>query len=91
MLRNVGKYIFGDSTKQDIIQLEAGQLYIVRPNSVKGYSECMFVLSFLRLLPIVPEARIAPIGKRRANVEFAASRIPKLLFAAPSLPITINS
>ncbi|RPA95041.1 VID27-domain-containing protein [Choiromyces venosus 120613-1] len=42
MLRNVGKYIFGDSTKQNIIQLEQGQLYIVRPNSVKGYSECIF-------------------------------------------------
>ncbi|KAL7268199.1 Vacuolar import and degradation protein 27 [Rhizina undulata] len=42
MLRNVGKYIFGDSTKQDIIQLDQGQLYIVRPNSVKGYSECIF-------------------------------------------------
>lgn len=41
MLRNVGKFIFGDSTKQDIIQLDAGQLYLVRPNSVKGYSECM--------------------------------------------------
>lgn len=42
MLRNVGKLIFGDSTKQDIIQLDQGQLYIVRPNSVKGYSECIF-------------------------------------------------
>ncbi|PWW80561.1 VID27-domain-containing protein [Tuber magnatum] len=42
MLRGVGKYIFGDSTKQDIIQLDQGQLYIVRPNSVKGYSECIF-------------------------------------------------
>ncbi|CCX06329.1 Similar to Vacuolar import and degradation protein 27; acc. no. Q1MTR3 [Pyronema omphalodes CBS 100304] len=42
MLRNLGKYIFGDNTKQDIIQLDAGQLYIVRPNSVKGYSECIF-------------------------------------------------
>ena len=44
MLRNVGKYIFGDSTKQDIIQLDQGQLYIVRPHSVKGYSECMYDL-----------------------------------------------
>lgn len=44
MLRNVGKYIFGDSSKQDIIQLDQGQLYIVRPNSVKGYSECMWVI-----------------------------------------------
>ncbi|KAH0609394.1 uncharacterized protein H6S33_012880 [Morchella sextelata] len=42
MLRNVGKLIFGDSTKQDIIQLDQGQLYIVRPNSVKGHSECIF-------------------------------------------------
>ncbi|PUU81575.1 VID27 cytoplasmic protein-domain-containing protein [Tuber borchii] len=42
MLRGMGKYIFGDSTKQDIIQLDQGQLYIVRPNSVKGYSECIF-------------------------------------------------
>ncbi|KAI5776840.1 VID27 cytoplasmic protein-domain-containing protein [Geopyxis carbonaria] len=42
MLRNVGKYIFGDSSKQDIIQLDQGQLYIVRPNSVKGFSECIF-------------------------------------------------
>ncbi|KAF8539447.1 VID27 cytoplasmic protein-domain-containing protein [Trichophaea hybrida] len=42
MLRNVGKYIFGDASKQDIIQLDQGQLYIVRPHSVKGYSECIF-------------------------------------------------
>ncbi|KAA8913605.1 VID27 cytoplasmic protein-domain-containing protein [Sphaerosporella brunnea] len=42
MLRNLGKLVFGDSSKQDIIQLDQGQLYIVRPHSVKGYSECIF-------------------------------------------------
>ncbi|KAF8424148.1 VID27 cytoplasmic protein-domain-containing protein [Tirmania nivea] len=42
MLRNVGKYIFGDSSKPEIIHLDQGQLYIVRPNSPKGYSECIF-------------------------------------------------
>ena len=41
MLRNLGKLVFGDTTKQDIIQLDQGQLFIVRPHSVKGYSECM--------------------------------------------------
>ncbi|KAI5793749.1 VID27 cytoplasmic protein-domain-containing protein [Peziza echinospora] len=42
MLRNVGKLIFGDSSKPEIIHLDQGQLYIVRPNSPKGYSECIF-------------------------------------------------
>jgi hypothetical protein len=42
MLRNLGKLVFGDMSKQDIIQLDQGQLYIVRPHSVKGYSECMY-------------------------------------------------
>jgi len=38
----VSKYLFGDSTKQSIIELPQGQLYIVRPHSPKGYSELIF-------------------------------------------------
>lgn len=36
------KYIFGDSSKETIIDIPQGQLYIVRPQSPKGYSELIF-------------------------------------------------
>ncbi|KAK7513128.1 vacuolar import and degradation protein [Phyllosticta citriasiana] len=42
MLRNVSKYLFGDSSKESIIEIPQGQLYLVRPLSVKGYSELIF-------------------------------------------------
>ncbi|OCL03421.1 VID27-domain-containing protein [Glonium stellatum] len=42
MLRNVGKFLFGDSSKESIIEIPQGQLYLVRPLSVKGYSELIF-------------------------------------------------
>ncbi|KAI9045540.1 uncharacterized protein KD926_007956 [Aspergillus affinis] len=42
MLRNVSKYIFGDTSKESIIEIPQGQLYLVRPLSPKGYSELIF-------------------------------------------------
>ncbi|OBT61747.1 hypothetical protein VE03_09181 [Pseudogymnoascus sp. 23342-1-I1] len=42
VLRNVGKLIFGDTSKESIIELPQGQLYLVRPLSPKGYSELIF-------------------------------------------------
>ncbi|KAL9114126.1 MAG: hypothetical protein Q9227_001898 [Pyrenula ochraceoflavens] len=42
MLRNVSKYLFGDGSKEAIIEIPQGQLYIVRPLSPKGYSELIF-------------------------------------------------
>ncbi|KAI9886576.1 MAG: Trehalose-6-P synthase/phosphatase complex synthase subunit [Watsoniomyces obsoletus] len=42
MLRNVGKYLFGDTSKESIIDIPQGQLYLVRPLSPKGYSELIF-------------------------------------------------
>ncbi|CAG8975916.1 hypothetical protein HYALB_00006534 [Hymenoscyphus albidus] len=42
VLRNVGKLIFGDTSKESIIEIPQGQLYIVRPLSPKGYSELIF-------------------------------------------------
>ncbi|KAJ5965495.1 Vacuolar import and degradation protein 27 [Penicillium waksmanii] len=42
MLRNVGKYLFGDTSKEAIIEIPQGQLYLVRPLSPKGYSELIF-------------------------------------------------
>ncbi|KAJ5884946.1 Vacuolar import/degradation Vid27-related protein [Penicillium taxi] len=42
MLRNVGKFIFGDTSKESIIEISQGQLYLVRPLSPKGYSELIF-------------------------------------------------
>ncbi|KAF3940706.1 hypothetical protein ABW19_dt0202562 [Dactylella cylindrospora] len=42
MIRNVSKILFGESTKQDLLQIDSGQLYLVRPKSPKGYSECIF-------------------------------------------------
>jgi len=38
----VGKLIFGDSSKESMIELPQGQLYLVRPLSPKGYSELIF-------------------------------------------------
>ncbi|KAI9735872.1 MAG: hypothetical protein M1834_001337 [Cirrosporium novae-zelandiae] len=42
MLRNVTKYIFGDPSKESIVEIQQGQLYLVRPLSPKGYSELIF-------------------------------------------------
>ncbi|KFY82308.1 hypothetical protein V500_10636 [Pseudogymnoascus sp. VKM F-4518 (FW-2643)] len=42
VLRNVGKLIFGDTSKESMIELPQGQLYLVRPLSPKGYSELIF-------------------------------------------------
>lgn len=42
MLRNLGKFVFGDSSKETIVEIAQGQLYLVRPRSVKGYSELIF-------------------------------------------------
>ncbi|KAI9641329.1 Vacuolar import and degradation protein 27 [Ciborinia camelliae] len=42
MLRNVGKLIFGDTSKETLVELPQGQLYLVRPLSPKGYSELIF-------------------------------------------------
>jgi hypothetical protein len=38
----VGKYLFGDTSKEAIIEIPQGQLYLVRPLSPKGYSELIF-------------------------------------------------
>ncbi|KAI9841119.1 MAG: hypothetical protein M1838_003706 [Thelocarpon superellum] len=42
MLRNVGKYLFGDTSKESIIEIPQGQLYLLRPLSPKGTSELIF-------------------------------------------------
>lgn len=42
-LKSLSHYIFGaSSTKESLIELPQGQLYIVRPRSPKGYSELIF-------------------------------------------------
>ncbi|KAK5169005.1 Vacuolar import and degradation protein 27 [Saxophila tyrrhenica] len=41
-LKSLSKYLFGDSSKENIVELPQGQLYIVRPLSPKGYSELIF-------------------------------------------------
>lgn len=38
----MSKYLFGDSSKESIIDIPQGQLYLVRPLSPKGYSELIF-------------------------------------------------
>ncbi|KAF2106285.1 VID27 cytoplasmic protein-domain-containing protein [Lophiotrema nucula] len=42
MLRNISKRLFGDTSKEAIVEIPQGQLYLVRPRSVKGYSELIF-------------------------------------------------
>ena len=36
------KYLFGDASKESIVEIPQGQLYLVRPLSPKGYSELIF-------------------------------------------------
>lgn len=38
----VSKYLFGDTSKEAIIDISQGQLFVVRPLSPKGYSELIF-------------------------------------------------
>ena len=38
----MGKWFFGDASKESIIDVPDGQLYIVRPLSLKGYSELIY-------------------------------------------------
>ncbi|KAL1595123.1 Vacuolar import and degradation protein 27 [Paraconiothyrium brasiliense] len=42
MLRNLSKIVFGDASKESLVEISQGQLYLVRPRSVKGYSELIF-------------------------------------------------
>jgi len=42
MLRSLNKLVFGDSSKESLVEISQGQLYLVRPRSVKGYSELIF-------------------------------------------------
>ncbi|CAK4032188.1 Vacuolar import and degradation 27 [Lecanosticta acicola] len=41
-LKSLSSYLFGKTDKQNIVELPQGQLYIVRPQSPKGYSELIF-------------------------------------------------
>ncbi|THX68294.1 vacuolar import and degradation protein 27 [Aureobasidium pullulans] len=41
-LKSLSKYLFGNANKESIIELPQGQLYLVRPRSLKGYSELIF-------------------------------------------------
>lgn len=41
-LKSLSSFLFGKSDKQNIVELPQGQLYIVRPQSPKGYSELIF-------------------------------------------------
>lgn len=41
-LKSLSKYLFGDTGKENIVELPQGQLYIVRPHSPKGFSELIF-------------------------------------------------
>ena len=41
-LKSLSNYLFGNTSKENIVELQQGQLYIVRPLSPKGYSELIF-------------------------------------------------
>ncbi|KAI1001588.1 hypothetical protein K3495_g6610 [Podosphaera aphanis] len=49
VLRNVGKLIFGGPSKESIVELPQGQLYLVRPSSPKSFSELIFKDSAARI------------------------------------------
>ena len=42
MIKNINKLFFGDTSKEKIIDIPQGQLYLVRPLSPKGYSELIY-------------------------------------------------
>ncbi|KAJ8611617.1 hypothetical protein MRB53_037841 [Persea americana] len=42
-LKSLSKYLFGDTSKNNIVELPQGQLFLVRPNSPKGFSELIFI------------------------------------------------
>jgi hypothetical protein len=43
VLKELGRMIWGNPDKTEIVQINSGQLYLVRPkNSLKGTSECMY-------------------------------------------------
>jgi hypothetical protein len=52
----VGKWFSGDSSKEAVIEIQEGQLYLVRPHSPKGYSELIY--------------KDASISIRRTSTEF---------------------
>ncbi|KAK3062133.1 Vacuolar import and degradation protein 27, partial [Teratosphaeriaceae sp. CCFEE 6253] len=41
-LKSLSSFLFGNTNKGNIIELPSGQLYLVRPDSIKGYSELLF-------------------------------------------------
>ncbi|KAK5942876.1 Vacuolar import and degradation protein 27 [Knufia obscura] len=41
-IKSLSKAIFGDTSKETILEMPKGQLYIVRPLSPKGYSELIY-------------------------------------------------
>ena len=41
-LKSLSNYLFGQTGKENVVELPQGQLYIVRPLSPKGYSELIF-------------------------------------------------
>ncbi|KAF2664678.1 vacuolar import and degradation protein [Microthyrium microscopicum] len=42
MVNRLGKFLFGDGSKESLIEIPDGQLYVVRPLSLKGYSELIY-------------------------------------------------
>ncbi|EMC95758.1 hypothetical protein BAUCODRAFT_70801 [Baudoinia panamericana UAMH 10762] len=41
-LKSLTNYLFGSTSKENIVELPAGKLFLVRPHSIKGYSELLF-------------------------------------------------
>ncbi|OZJ04820.1 hypothetical protein BZG36_02338 [Bifiguratus adelaidae] len=41
-IKSLGKYIFGNAEKAELVQVTSGQLYLVRPQSPKGVRECIY-------------------------------------------------
>ncbi|CAJ0766924.1 20172_t:CDS:10 [Entrophospora sp. SA101] len=42
VIKSLGKLIWGNPDIPELIKISAGQLYLVRPNSLKGTRECIF-------------------------------------------------
>ena len=75
VLKGLGRFIWGDPSKTEIVQIPAGQLYLVRPkSSVKGTSECMYVSLLYYAMKLM----------------YLASRIPLLRSAVLQPNLIIN-
>ncbi|KAH9836455.1 vacuolar import and degradation protein 27 [Teratosphaeria destructans] len=41
-LKSLSSYLFGNASKENVVELPEGELYLVQPHSIKGYSGLLY-------------------------------------------------